>query len=194
MIRRNRLVIMVKEPRPGRVKTRLAKDIGSVRAAWWFRHNALRVMRRLRDPRWELILAVTPDSDGLVSRVWPGDLRRIKQGKGDLGQRMRRVIRAAPPGPCLIIGADIPDVSKSHIFKGFEALNRYGATIGPATDGGFWAIGLKRTGTPVPPGLFRNVRWSSPFALEDTLASVETIFAKLDELGDVDMVCDLFAY
>ena len=55
---RRTLVIMVKEPRPGRVKTRLGRDIGMVGAAWWFRHQTRSLIRRLRDPRWQIVLAV----------------------------------------------------------------------------------------------------------------------------------------
>ncbi|MFQ5624577.1 MAG: DUF2064 domain-containing protein, partial [Paracoccaceae bacterium] len=98
--RRPRLVIFVKEPRPGRVKTRLGRDIGMVPAAWWYRHQARRVLRRLAgDPRWQTWLAVTPDREGLQSRVWPAHLPRIAQGGGNLGQRMTGVFRAMPPGP-----------------------------------------------------------------------------------------------
>ena len=51
---RRSLIIMVKQPRPGRVKTRLARDIGRVEAAWWYRHQMTRLLRNLRDPRWQI--------------------------------------------------------------------------------------------------------------------------------------------
>ena len=54
------LIVMVKEPRPGRVKTRLGRDIGMTCAAWWFRHQTRRLLRRLDDPRWQMVLAVSP--------------------------------------------------------------------------------------------------------------------------------------
>ncbi|WP_264211920.1 TIGR04282 family arsenosugar biosynthesis glycosyltransferase [Leisingera thetidis] len=89
------LVIMVKEPRPGRVKTRLGRDIGVIPATWWFRHQSARLIRRLRDPRWQIVLAVAPDR-AVASKVWPADLPRQAQGDGDLGQRMKRMLRTAP--------------------------------------------------------------------------------------------------
>ena len=73
---RRRLVVMIKEPRPGRVKTRLGREIGMTAAAWWFRHQTRRLLRRLQDPRWELILSVAPDREALQSRVWPAHLPR----------------------------------------------------------------------------------------------------------------------
>ena len=74
------LVVMLKEPRPGRVKTRLGREIGLTGSAWWFRHQTRSLLMRLRDPRWQIVLAVAPDAEGLTSRVWPADLPRIPQG------------------------------------------------------------------------------------------------------------------
>lgn len=185
------VVVMVKEPRPGRVKTRLGRAIGMTNAAWWFRHQCRRLLRRLRDPRWHVVLAVAPDGEGLSSRVWPADLPRMPQGRGDLGDRMARVFRSLPPGPVVIIGADIPAVSPAHINRAFRALGSHTAVFGPAPDGGYWLIGLKRT-TPVPITLFSGVRWSSPHALQDTMASLPGhSIALIDSLRDVDTVDDL---
>ena len=65
---RGQLYIMLKEPRVGRVKTRLGRDIGAVAATWWFRHQVQRVLRELEDPRWDLTLAVAPDATVSVGR------------------------------------------------------------------------------------------------------------------------------
>ena len=79
------LIIMVKEPAPGRVKTRLGRDIGMSTSAWWFRHQTHRLIRCTRDPRWRTVLALAPDGAVGTSRFWPGDIERIAQGSGDLG-------------------------------------------------------------------------------------------------------------
>ena len=186
------LVIMVKEPRPGRVKTRLAREIGNVPAAWWFRHQSARLIRRLaRDPRWQTWLAVSPDT-AMWSRVWPAELRRLPQGAGDLGDRMGRVMRSLPPGPVLVIGADIPGITPAHIEEAFRALSA-DAVFGPALDGGYWLVGLKRV--RIPATLFRGVRWSSPSALADSKASLGGGFSvsEVAELHDVDTLADLQA-
>ncbi len=120
---------MLKEPRPGRVKTRLGRGIGMTRAAWWFRHQVELLLRNVQDPRWDVILAVTPDIDGMTSRIWPPHLPRIAQGRGDLGDRMRRIFRTLPPGPICIIGADIPDLRRHHIADAFDALGQNDAVI-----------------------------------------------------------------
>ena len=193
-MRRKTLVVMVKEPRPGRVKTRLGYEIGMTRAAWWFRHQVAFLLRSVADPRWDIVLAVTPDRAGLASRVWPAHLPRLAQGAGDLGDRMRHIFRSAQKGPVCIIGADIPGIRHQHINAAFRALGNHDAVFGPATDGGFWLVGLKRP-APVPPALFANVRWSTEHALSDSLTGLKDArVSKIDVLRDVDTMADLACF
>ena len=189
--RRARLVVMVKEPFAGRVKTRLGRDIGMTSAAWWFRHQSARLLRNITDPRWDTVLAVSPDHQGMTSRIWPAHLPRLPQGLGDLGDRMARIFRSVPPGPVCVIGADIPDVSRGHIAAAFRALGNHDAVFGPATDGGYWLVGLKRTAPP-PPAFLANVRWSTEHALADSEATLPGYrMSHTYTLGDVDTVQDL---
>ena len=182
---------MVKEPRPGRVKTRLGRDLGMTAAAWWFRHQSRALLRRVQDPRWQLVLAVAPDRAGMTSRVWPAHLTRWPQGRGNLGDRMGRMLRGAPPGPVCVIGADIPGITAAHIANAFNALRANDAVFGPAHDGGYWLIGLKRS-RPIPPRLFANVRWSTEHALADTIATLQNHrIAQVAMLKDVDTIDDL---
>ncbi|WP_407491814.1 DUF2064 domain-containing protein [Pseudooceanicola sp. MF1-13] len=92
---RPRLVIMVKEPVAGRVKTRLGRDIGMVPAAWWMRHQLASLVRRLRDPRWDLVLAVAPDR-AVGSRMLPEMTIQVPQGSGTLGDRMALILKGKP--------------------------------------------------------------------------------------------------
>ncbi|MBV7379874.1 TIGR04282 family arsenosugar biosynthesis glycosyltransferase [Maritimibacter dapengensis] len=181
------LVIMTKSPRPGRVKARLATGIGSVPAAWWLRRQLARMARDLVSPRWTTALAVAPDSD-LTSPLLP-DLPRLSQGPGDLGDRMAHVLATAPRGLVLIIGSDIQGVSRTDIAAGFRLLSRHRRVIGPAPDGGFWAVGLD-TRRPFPTDLFADARWSTEHALADTLRTLHDP-AFLPERADVDTVADL---
>lgn len=185
------MIVMVKEPRPGRVKTRLGRDIGMVPAAWWFRRQVTRLLRRIEDPRWDVILAVAPDREGLMSRVWPAQFARLPQGAGDLGDRMGRLLRSLPPGPAVVIGADVPGITRKRLARAFHALGTHDAVFGPAPDGGYWLIGLKRT-HPVPTTLFQGVRWSTEHALSDTKATLGNLtIAEIDKLQDIDTIADL---
>jgi rSAM/selenodomain-associated transferase 1 len=190
---RRSLVIFVKEPRPGRVKTRLAHDIGAIDAAWWFRHQSARLIRRLAaDRRWRTVLAVTPDREGLASRVWPAGLKRWPQGPGDLGARMGRALVGMPPGPVVVIGADIPAITPGHIAESFRLIGRHDAVLGPTPDGGYWMIGLRRGGRAAPSGMLGEVRWSSAHALADTVASLVPLdIGYAATLNDIDTVEDL---
>lgn len=177
---------MVKAPRPGQVKTRLAREIGEMAAVRFHRHNTAAVIRRLRDPRWRLVLAVAPEAATNV-HWWPGDLPRISQGHGDLGARMAQVFAQAGAAPALIVGSDIPDITAARVAAAFQALRGAEAVIGPAPDGGYWLIGLRRG--PAPRGLFDGVRWSGPHARADTIANLDAQgldVALADELRDVD--------
>lgn len=179
---RRHLVIFARSPRLGAVKRRLALDIGAV-AAWRFYSAVLgrMVMRLARDRRWTCSLATT----GGPAR-WPRHVTRIDQGRGDLGVRMGRVMRTRPPGPVVIIGTDIPDIAPRHVAAAFAALGRNDAVFGPADDGGYWLIGLRRR--PFLPRLEGPVRWSSPHALADTrrLLGARVRTAMLETLIDVD--------
>ncbi len=182
---------MVRAPRPGRVKTRLGRDIGPVRAAWWYRHQTARLLRRIgRDPRWQTMLAVTPDHTASGRGPWPAALSRLPQGAGDLGTRMARLLRAVP-GPVLLIGSDIPGIDRRTLARAFRALQGRDLVFGPATDGGFWLVGARR-GTRFPRHGFRGVRWSHPQTLADTLRGLDRHrIALTATLSDVDTAADL---
>lgn len=186
-----RLIIMVKEPVAGRVKTRLAREAGTTAATAFLRTNlALTALRLARDARWHTLLSVAPGS-ACRSRMLPARIQRIPQGAGDLGRRMAHACSPRKHhGPIVIIGADIPAIRAQDIASAFAALRRADAVFGPAQDGGYWLVGLapRQRGRPV----FANVRWSSPHALSDTLANLETLrVALIAQKDDVDEAADL---
>jgi len=185
---RPRLVIMLKAPVAGRVKTRLGRDTGMTAAAWWFRHQSAALIRRVQSPRWDTWLAVAPDT-ALHSRFWPARLPRMAQGQGDLGARMARALRSSQ-GPVVLIGGDIPGVQQRHIAEAFQQLGPHKMVFGPATDGGFWLVGKRQA---LPRKIFEQVRWSSPFALQDSLKTVSGTVAMVQRLADVDCLADLKA-
>ena len=181
------LVVFLRAPRLGAVKTRLAADIGAVAAWRFYRGCTARVLGRVaNDARWRTGLAVTPDRFAAAG-FWPNERSRFGQGAGDLGARMARAFRRLPPGPAIIVGTDMPELDAGQVARAFRALGAADAVFGPATDGGYWLIGLARR-RPPPRGLFRGVRWSSEHALADTLASLPDDFriALLEQRADID--------
>jgi hypothetical protein len=187
MRRERHLVILVKAPRMGAVKTRLAAGIGEAAAWRFYRNVSARILRRLaRDPRWRCRLAVTPDGCARWRRHWPPDIPRMAQGGGGLGARMARPMHDLPPGPVVIVGSDIPGLDAGHVARAFRLLERHAAVFGPAEDGGYWLVGLGRRG--LARRLFDGVRWSTRHALADTLANLPpgTVPGLLGTLADVD--------
>mgnify|MGYP005706218353 FL=1 len=185
------LVIMAKEPLPGRVKTRLAKEVGSTVAAWWSRHQLKKTIRNLNDPRWDIVISLSPDFFVKRSKFWPSKIKCIPQGRGDLGQKMRNILKLFTNRPVCIIGGDIPGITRLEVSKAFKKLASRKFVIGPAEDGGFWLIGHK--GKP-PTKLFDGVRWSSSWAYLDTIETFEgQSFSCLSKLRDVDSLLDLEA-
>ena len=90
------------------------------------------------------------------------------------------------PGPWSSSAPDIPDLRPHHVEGAFRLLGRHDAVFGPAADGGYWLVGLRRG--PCLPGLFTGVRWSSQHALADTLANLAPgrTSALLETLDDID--------
>jgi uncharacterized protein len=191
---RRHLVIFAREPQWGRVKRRLAGEIGTAAATRFYRLTLSRQIRlTARDRRWTVWLFVTPDS-ALRHPIWQGVTRaRVRrQGAGDLGQRMKRPFQLLPPGPIVLVGSDIPAMTPRHIARAFALLGRHDLVFGPASDGGFWLIGARRA-RPLPRPLFDKVRWSTAHALADTLGTIPVghTVGMADMLDDVDDARDL---
>lgn len=186
------VVVMARAPRLGTVKRRLARDVGALTAWRFHKLNTGALLRRLAgDPRWTCWLAVTPDrAAGAGKGLWPAARRRMTQGPGNLGARMGRLFRALPPGPVVIVGADIPAIGAAQVAEAFRRLGDHDWVLGPAGDGGYWLIGARRR--PVLRLPFRGVRWGGPHARADTLANLKRQrIALLGELDDVDTGADL---
>jgi hypothetical protein len=185
--RRGLLVLFARAPRLGAVKRRLAREVGDAAALRFHRAMLASLARRLgRDRRWRTVLAATPDR-----ARFPTPLPRVPQGRGDLGERMARAL--ARDRRAVLVGSDIPGVRAADIAAAFRALDgRADAVFGPAEDGGYWLVGL---GPRRPPDPFRDVRWSGPHALADTLANCRgRRVALVRRLRDVDDAADLAAW
>jgi rSAM/selenodomain-associated transferase 1 len=186
---RPRLVIFARAPVAGSVKTRLARELGVGVATRFARQCAAALLARVaHDRRWHTIIAET--GNACSGRFWSPALGRCAQGGGDLGQRMQRIMERMPPGPTVIVGTDIPVIRPAHIVHAIRALGHHDAVFGPATDGGYWLVGLRRR--PRVLRVFAGVRWSSAHALADTLENLKgRSVSYVAKLGDVDTAADL---
>jgi rSAM/selenodomain-associated transferase 1 len=194
------LVVMAKAPVCGAVKTRLAQDIGAVRATALARASTSALLRETaRDPRFDTLLAVSPPQarhrrflawNGLEKAGMP---KRIAQCSGGLGARMQDIFDRCGRGPLIIVGTDIPFVRSGMIAEAFRLLRGADAVFGPAEDGGYWLVGLRRRPKLLRP--FSGVRWSSQHALADTLENLSAyriVFAKT--MFDIDGEADYRRY
>ncbi len=186
-MKRGAVVVMVREPRLGAVKTRLAAGIGRARAVACYRRMTAELIRRLAaDRRWRVLLAVTPDG---ARGPWPRRLARLGQGRGDIGARMDRALARAPL-PAVLVGSDIPGLGPRHIARAFRLLRGAPVVFGPAEDGGFWLVGVRQRRR-----LFAGpIRWSHPETLADVLAGLPVCAALADRLADIDDAEALAAY
>jgi hypothetical protein len=185
------LIVFVRAPYLGTVKKRLAAGVGAFAARRFYINLASKLITTVSTHTpWQTILSVTPNGSAFQGRHWPPGVKKIPQGCGNLGERMERTLLSFPNQPVAIIGSDIPDISNKHIKNAFAAIGRSDFVFGPSPDGGYWLVGL-RMGS-LARGLFQNIRWSSEFALTDTLGNTGIRRVELiEELHDIDNVEDL---
>lgn len=183
------VIVFARAPRLGQVKRRLARDVGDRAALRFYTRTLMRLLWSLsHDRRFRTVVATTPDFAWLSL---PPGVGRIRQGHGDLGDRMHRACARFRRGRVAIVGSDIPDLVADDVARAFRALGWADGVFGPAADGGYWLVGL---GPRRPAHPFASVRWSGPHALRDTLANFTgRRVAHLRVLRDVDTAKDLCA-
>jgi hypothetical protein len=193
---RREILVFVRYPEPGRVKTRLAAVVGDRAAALLYRafvEDVLAVCRSTRHP----VTVLVSDADALEkTRGWLGEDHAYGSQEGsDLGERMSRAFEGALQRGCgqaLLIGSDIPDLPADLIQESFDALESVDAVIGPSRDGGYYLIGFRSQGFRRAP--FEGVPWSTPTVFSRTcglLVENGLSFHILPPWDDVDTVEDL---
>lgn len=196
---RNGLIVFAREPLPGRVKTRLAADIGDTAAAdvySWMLGDVLDNCRKLVGI--ETIVYWAADSDTIQSLAGRYDCVSTRQVNADLGQRMQAAFSEMFTSgfeTCCIIGSDAPDLPVSYILEAFNLLSAQQADVvfGPSHDGGYYLIGLSQ---PCP-SLFIDIDWSTPQVLQQSLVAAGRTGLKavlLPEWYDIDTHDDLIKY
>jgi len=191
-----RLIVFTRFPHPGRAKSRLMPLLGPEGAAQLQREMTEHVLGKV----WPLLrdrgigLEVRFDSGSKADmRRWLGNTPRLlPQGDGDLGARMNRAATdafAAGAQAVLIIGADCPEVDASIVARAFDSLKSNRVVFGPASDGGYYLLGLRGS----LPSLFEGIAWGTSSVLAASLAKSREAGIEptlLPELSDIDEPAD----
>ena len=182
------IIVFLKAPRPGTVKTRLAQSIGTEAACQAYIEMSRSVLETLRDCN-SVQLRFTPDDaqQEIQSLLHPGWCS-APQGSGDLGDRMKRAFQETA-GPAILIGTDCPTIELADLDEARSALDSHPVVIGPARDGGYWLIGMREC----YPDLFSDINWSTDRVFNDTINRAEqaglTVHT-LRTLADIDTKAD----
>jgi rSAM/selenodomain-associated transferase 1 len=193
---REDLVVFARYPELGKVKTRLAAGVGQERALQVYRQlltHTQAMAAALPARKWLWLAEAGPAAD--QSDPWVG-YQRMPQPAGDLGQRMQSAFKhafAEGGTAVVIIGTDCPGLATHHLQEAYSALRTHDIVLGPATDGGYYLLGMKQIWT----ALFENKQWSTDSVRADTLADAERLGLQvhlLQELRDVDTAEDLAAW
>ena len=190
------ILVFVRAPEVGRVKTRLATEIGDDAALCVYRRLAEHAVAEARALGADVAVRIhfTPAAGGEAVRAWLGaGAAYLPQAEGDLGARMRAAFEdafAAGHPRVLIIGSDLPDLSAEVLRRALRLLDSHPAVLGPAADGGYYLLGLRE----MVDGVFDGIAWSTDRVLDATLARLRAAGcepAMLETLRDVDAAADL---
>tara|TARA_B100000809_G_scaffold237763_1_gene257873 strand:- start:40259 stop:40864 length:606 start_codon:yes stop_codon:yes gene_type:complete len=185
------LILFTRNPELGKVKSRLAKDIGDI--------NALAVYKELLQQTHKVSKDATADKWVYYSEqieendLWATSVYEKKIQKGEtLGDKMANAFKegfAAGYKKICVIGSDIYDLQEKHIELAFEQLSSCDTVLGPAEDGGYYLLGMNTFIKPV----FENKNWGTETVLKDTVLDLEEKYSIcfLETLNDIDVISDI---
>lgn len=185
------LIVFIRNPVPGKVKTRLAAEIGENKANRVYLQLLNRTFKLCAARHEDITIYFSDFIDRSLSPDMMGAQLYIQKGK-HLGVRMYAAIdeQLLNHKKVVLIGSDCPGLSHSILDKAFKSLERSDIAIGPAEDGGYYLIGMKE---PVHT-CFENISWGSNQVLGQTMKSMEhaqKTCSLLPELRDLDTLDDL---
>jgi hypothetical protein len=186
------LIIFVKNIKLGKVKTRLAKTVGD--------ENAFTIYKALVEVTEKATSTINVDkriyfSDAIIDEKWPNDYKTIQKG-ANLGERMSNAFHDGFDDgytKIVLIGSDLPNITKNVIHEGFRSLIQNDIVFGPAEDGGYYLVGMSKFHKCI----FKNKAWSTPNLLEETLAELKQKkieVSLIETLNDIDTFEDLQGY
>jgi len=190
----NTLIVFLKYPEPGKVKTRLAREIGNAEAADLYRGFVETILENTKSGSYDRVLFYSPlDRVGeFIKWLGPEEVLSPQDGK-DLGERLQNAFsKVFDRGvkKVVAIGTDSPFIDESTIKEAFAELEENDCVVGPSKDGGYYLLGLSVQTTE----LFKDIQWSTSVVFDQTLKRAEDSGLKicLMENGyDIDTYEDL---
>ncbi|WP_339919894.1 TIGR04282 family arsenosugar biosynthesis glycosyltransferase [uncultured Flavobacterium sp.] len=184
------LLIFTRNPELGKVKTRLAKTIGNEKALTVYKDLLLHTRNETQAIDCDKF--VFYDSEIVENDIWSGTSYQKKlQSNGDLGQRMHDAFKTLFEmgySNCIIVGSDLFDLKAIIIETAFKKLLNHEVVIGPAEDGGYYLLGLKKDDHAI----FQNKDWGTASVFKATMRDLENKkVGLLDTLNDIDTFEDL---
>jgi len=186
------LIIFVKNIMLGKVKTRLAKTVGD--------EHAFTIYKALVKVTEDATSSLSQDiriyfSDAIVEEKWPNNFKTVQKGS-DLGERMSNAFQDGFNDgytEIVLIGSDLPNITKTVINKGFMLLKQSSVVFGPAEDGGYYLVGMSKLQNCI----FEDKAWSTSNLLDETLLELKQKKIKvslIETLNDIDTFEDLEGY
>jgi len=192
------VLLFLKAPETGRVKTRLSKDLNPRAVLDLYRCFVSDILSTLENAGYPIILCHDPPDDSKAIRRWLGNRHPLMpQHTGDLGKRMADAFRncfSRGFDRAVLIGTDIPDLPPGFVQEAFSSLTDHPVVLGPADDGGYYLIGFRSDS--FIPEVFKGIPWSTPSVLEQTRRILETLGRSchlLPTWKDIDTAVDLKA-
>jgi hypothetical protein len=193
------IIIFTRYPEPGLTKTRLIPELGPQGAAQLHKNLVQRIVGTVRsyikDKKIKLIISFD-HSDIKQTKNWLGSQLKFLKQKGDtLGNKMNNSLNSVlgnDVDKAILIGTDIPEISSKHLGVALTELENYDTVLGPASDGGYYLIGMNRDSCS--PKLFQNINWGGAGVLNQTLNKIIDLgsdYYLLDKLNDIDTPEDL---
>jgi len=197
--KKNHLLIFVKAPIPGKVKTRLGKDIGHVKSANLYKKIAQKIILKCMHPElYTTLVFFYPYNQRALISQWLNieDEYLFPQICNNIGDNMFNAFKDSfemGAKKSVLIGSDCIDINKAIITDAFNSLESCNIILGPSFDGGYYLIGLNKPDRCV----FEDIKWGTDSVFNDTLKNVRTNKMKyklLKKLDDIDTLEDLEKY
>jgi rSAM/selenodomain-associated transferase 1 len=193
---KNKLIIFVKYPEPGRVKSRIASEIGAEKAAGVYSLMAETIIEKVsKTDAHETIIFFDPPEREKEIIAWLGNsVRSYEHQRGTtIGDKMSNAFLSgfsSGAEKAVLIGTDIPEITADTVRAAFKGLDETDVVLGPAEDGGYYLIGLRQP----EPRLFSGISWSTNVVLAQTIDRIEELsleYYQLETLRDIDTYDDI---